>query len=54
MESLAYDRVMKLVDERFPLRQDWWSTVAFPAFETNWTTIWGQAHWTLSKTNSIL
>src|SRR5262245_32011414 len=32
-ENPEYDRVIKLVEERFQLRQDWWSTVAFPAFE---------------------
>jgi hypothetical protein len=42
-ENPDYERVLRLVEERFPLRAGWWGTVAVPAFETNWTTIWGES-----------
>jgi hypothetical protein len=28
------------VEGRFPLAERWWGRVAYPAFATNWTTIW--------------
>ncbi|MBI3468997.1 MAG: hypothetical protein HY000_38835 [Planctomycetes bacterium] len=41
-ENPDYERILKLIEERFRLREDWWSTVALPPFKTNWTTIWGE------------
>ena len=36
----GYKPFLSTVEQRFPLKDDWWREVAFPAFATNWTTIW--------------
>ena len=42
-ESPGYENFVKAVAARFPLADNWWQAVAFPAFETNWATIWTSA-----------
>ena len=34
------DSFVKVVQGRFTLAEGWWQNVAFPAFVTNWSTIW--------------
>ena len=37
----GFKPLLAATDERFNTdRETWWPQVAFPAFETNWTTIW--------------
>ena len=36
----GYKNFIKAVESRFALAENWWNDVAFPAFETNWSTIW--------------
>lgn len=36
----GYRGFIKIVESRFTLAENWWNDVAFPAFETNWATIW--------------
>ena len=36
----GYDSFIKIVEARFTLPENWWQTVAFPAFETKRSTIW--------------
>ncbi|MEQ8788514.1 MAG: hypothetical protein RIC55_19545 [Pirellulaceae bacterium] len=35
-----YEEFVPCVEARFPLAKDWRRRVAFPAFATNWATIW--------------
>lgn len=39
----GYKEFINVVESRFTLAEDWWRKVAFPAFTTNWTTIWKSA-----------
>jgi hypothetical protein len=40
-ESLGYTELLRELPRRFPgIRTDWFHDVAFPAFMTNWTTLW--------------
>ena len=42
-EDRGYKELASELERVFPeIRNDWFQKVAFPAFETNWTTIWGQ------------
>ena len=42
-EADGYKELIAELERRFPdIRKDWFNEVAFPAFEPNWTTIWGQ------------
>ena len=41
---LGFNEVVNEIRRRFPDHDpDWWSKVAFPAFQTCWTVIWGDA-----------
>ncbi|TWT74306.1 hypothetical protein [Allorhodopirellula solitaria] len=31
------------LENRFDVSDDWWSKVAFPAFEGNWTILWARS-----------
>jgi hypothetical protein len=43
-EMSGYEELLGLLNERFGIKlEDWFSKVAFPAFETKLTTIWGQS-----------
>ena len=43
-EDVGYKALRAEVEKRFDgLLENWWSTVAFPAYEENWTTIWKRA-----------
>lgn len=35
-----YAVLVSEIESRFTVVEDWWSTVAYPAFETNQTTLW--------------
>ncbi len=39
----GYENFLKVVESRFTLAEDWWQNVAFPAFQTNWSTIWASS-----------
>lgn len=39
-EMIGYSEFLNVLETRFELAPDWWSNVAFPAFEANMTTIW--------------
>ena len=40
-DMAGFDRLVAAIEERFDCpRESWWHHVAFPAFDTNWTTIW--------------
>ncbi len=40
-EMLGYKKLAETIESRFEVNpKDWWSKVAFPAFETNATVIW--------------
>jgi hypothetical protein len=40
-EMDGYDSVIAALPKHFSgLEAEWWAKVAFPPFETNWTTIW--------------
>lgn len=41
-ECPGYGPLISEVERRFELTHDWWPKVAFPAFETNFTTLWGE------------
>ena len=42
-EMPGWEHLVKELDRVFPnTTKDWWKTVAFPAFATNRTTIWGK------------
>jgi len=37
----GFNSLVEILSGHFPgLDPSWWRTVAFPAFATNWTTIW--------------
>lgn len=38
-----YQNLVNEVESRFDVQPDWWRTVAFPAFATNLTTLWGES-----------
>ncbi len=43
-EFTGYRELLDEIKKRFPgIREDWFSTVAFPAFVENRTTLWGEA-----------
>lgn len=43
-EMNGYKEVMATMEKAFPrLTPDWWSKIAFPAFATNLTTLWGES-----------
>jgi hypothetical protein len=45
-EFSGYRELIEELKQRFPgIREDWFSTVAFPAFVPNRTTLWGES-WT--------
>jgi hypothetical protein len=45
-EFIGYRELIEELRHRFPgIREDWFSTVAFPAFVPNRTTLWGES-WT--------
>lgn len=49
-EMQGYRDLVKKIGEVFPDHdKEWWSRVAFPAFATNYTRIWGKAHFTDAK-----
>jgi hypothetical protein len=40
-EMVGYQSLVEALPRRFPgLDESWWEKVAFPAFETRWTTVW--------------
>ena len=42
-EMAGWKELTAEVERRFPdIDRGWWSKVAFPAFETNYTTLWGE------------
>lgn len=42
-EMSGYKDVLAAITKAFPgLAPDWWDKVAFPAFQTNLVTLWGQ------------
>jgi hypothetical protein len=42
-DMAGYPDLMKAIERAFPdCKKDWWSEVAFPAFATNETTVWGE------------
>jgi hypothetical protein len=43
-EDIGFKDLQARVERRFDgILKDWWSAVAFPAFEENWTSIWIRA-----------
>jgi len=38
-EMPGYKRLMEVVESRYPLPENWWHDIAFPAFEANTATI---------------
>jgi hypothetical protein len=38
----GYAELVKEIERRFDIRCEWWPKVAFPAFATNRTTLWGE------------
>ncbi|MEW6252331.1 MAG: hypothetical protein AB1716_16955 [Planctomycetota bacterium] len=43
-DDIGYETLLEVVLSRYPDHdRDWWGKVAFPAFATNWTVIWGDA-----------
>jgi hypothetical protein len=42
-ECAGYEELATEVERRFEIESDWRSKVAFPAFETNFMTLWGEA-----------
>jgi hypothetical protein len=43
-EFIGYRELIEELKQRFPgIRDDWFSTVAFPAFVPNRTTLWGES-----------
>lgn len=48
-EFTGYRELLEAMKKRFPgIREDWFSTVAFPAFIENRSTLWGEA-WSPQK-----
>jgi hypothetical protein len=44
-EDEGWKEMQRVLEERFGITHaDWWDRVTFPAFETNWTSLWGEAH----------
>jgi hypothetical protein len=41
-ECDGWGELLKKVEQIIGKPDTWWSKVAFPAFETKWTTIWGE------------
>lgn len=41
-ECDGYEELVTEVERRFEIESDWWSKVAFPPFETNFRTLWGE------------
>jgi hypothetical protein len=40
----GWDALNAAIETHFGVRnEDWWPSVAFPAFRRNWTTLWGTA-----------
>ncbi len=39
-QMVGYAKFIDLVASQFELAPDWWSNVAFPAFQTSMATIW--------------
>ena len=40
-EMEGFESIVRGFEAHFPgLKTEWWNTVAFPPFATNWTTIW--------------
>jgi len=39
-ECSGYKELLVAVEQQFPLAENWFSKVAFPAFELNWLTLW--------------
>lgn len=37
----GFRELVSAIEDRFDIQDGWWSQVAFPAFETNYTTLWG-------------
>jgi hypothetical protein len=45
-EFVGYQELIQKLRDKYPgIRDDWFSTVAFPAFAPNRTTLWGES-WT--------
>ena len=42
-EMSGFTELMTVVEERYGLKESWWSDVALPAFQTNMTTLWSSA-----------
>ena len=41
-EAEGWQELLAELEQRYRIRpEDWWSRVAFPAFRTNWTSLWG-------------
>ena len=39
-EDAGWKNLVAEVEARFRVPENWWRTVAFPTFETQWTTLW--------------
>ncbi len=39
-ECTGYNELVTEIERRFEIERDWWSKVAFPAFDTNRMTLW--------------
>ena len=39
----GYATFLNVVESRFALAGNWWHSAAFPAFATNWSTIWASS-----------
>ena len=43
-EDIGFKELRGKVEQHFDgILEDWWSAVAFPAFEEKWTSIWNRA-----------
>jgi hypothetical protein len=40
-ETPGWHALITALEARFHFPRDWWSRVAFPAYATNWTVLWG-------------
>ena len=44
-ESPVYSEVISIFSSRFGINEEsWWSDVAFPAFDRNFTHLWGEEY----------
>ena len=41
-EQEGWDEMVEALSRRYAIKQGWWTEVAFPAFQTNRTVLWGR------------